>query len=71
MRKEGRAMKVREYLEAVEGLTEPDHLDWCESCGEVTTDLDAGFCPSLQEMGCGCGGAWTRITIAQAQRLDG
>lgn len=39
---------------------EPDHLDVCDSCGDCVTDLDAGFCPSLQGMGCECGGHWRR-----------
>lgn len=36
------------------------HVDRCDKCGETTTDLDAGFCPSLHGMGHGCGGTWRR-----------
>lgn len=30
----------------------------CDKCGEIVTDLDAGFCPGQHEMGHGCGGTW-------------
>jgi len=44
-----------------------DHIDVCDRCGETTTDIDAGFCPALQNMGHGqtmsgvpCGGTWCK-----------
>lgn len=40
-----------------------NHFDRCDKCGAETTDLDAGFCPSLQSMGCKCGGTWRRIDV--------
>jgi len=33
----------------------------CDRCGETITDLDAGFCPGLHQMGHDCGGTWHRV----------
>lgn len=30
----------------------------CDRCGEVATDIDAGFSPGLHEMKHDCGGTW-------------
>ena len=30
----------------------------CDRCGEVVTDIDAGFSPGLHEMAHDCGGTW-------------
>ena len=49
-----------------------EHVDRCDRCGEETTDLDAGFCPSLHGMGHGgCGGRWRKQPsgLARAERI--
>lgn len=40
-----------------------EHVDICDKCGESTTDIDAGFCPSLHEMGHCQGGTWRRREV--------
>lgn len=45
---------------------EPDHIDRCDVCGAVSTDIDAGFCPSLHGMAHDCGGTWQRVDAASA-----
>jgi hypothetical protein len=40
----------------------PPHVDRCDRCGDVVTDLEAGFCPSLGKMRCECGGRWRTVT---------
>jgi hypothetical protein len=47
---------------------QPPHVDRCDGCGEVTTDLDTGFCVSLQGMVCECGGHW-RTVVGRVQNV--
>lgn len=37
----------------------------CDRCGEVVSDIDAGFSPGLHAMAHDCGGTWRRITDAE------
>ena len=36
----------------------------CDGCGEVVTDIDAGFSPGLQSMAHSCGGTWRVVSEA-------
>ena len=32
----------------------------CDRCGEIVSDIDAGFSPAVHGMAHGCGGKWMR-----------
>jgi len=64
--------EVRRFIAPVsarywtEGPGAAHEADVCDQCGTRTTHLDAGFCLSLQSMGCQCGGSWIPAFDAQA-----
>lgn len=42
-------------------MSDMEHASRCDKCGEIVSDIDAGFSPGLHEMGHECGGTWRRI----------
>lgn len=43
-----------------------EHVDKCDKCGLELTDIDMGFCVSLQGMGHqDCGGTFVKVEMAQ------
>lgn len=42
----------------------------CDRCGEVVTDLDAGFSPAAHAMQHHCGGAWRVVVQPEKSMLD-
>lgn len=35
----------------------------CDRCGEIVSDIDAGFSPGVHEMAHGCGGTWRQVDM--------
>lgn len=48
-----------------------EHVDVCDRCGTTTTDVDAGFCPSMLKKNCGCGGKWMRMESYNLRNDEG
>lgn len=42
-------------------------MNVCSGCGELVTDLDAGFSPGLHHMGHDCGGTWCKLRAMNAR----
>lgn len=41
-------------------LTPANDVSICDCCGEIVTDIDAGFAPAVHGMAHECGGRWMR-----------